>query len=117
MSVLKEWSAQLSFKEFEIYGSFSIFIFLGPVPADPAQWRSDPTCAGVYYVYGGGSVETPSDHEERRKHGYVQLNRAIAKHANFESFEPDLVVPFLKTKINWGVVQVIQFRLLLVLRS
>src|SRR6202042_2657493 len=48
LQTVDEWSVSVKCKKFELGGSFSVFIFLGEVPADPKQWLTDPAFAGTF---------------------------------------------------------------------
>src|SRR6266571_6513369 len=83
----------------EVGGSFSIFIFLGDVPADLAQWLIDPAFAGIYNVFTDILDESAnSDEQHRIITGIVHLNRWLSEKSGLPSLEENVVAPFLKRK-------------------
>ncbi|KAG9029812.1 hypothetical protein FS837_003464 [Tulasnella sp. UAMH 9824] len=101
-----EWSARVHAKKFELGGSYSVLIFLGPVPDDPKQWRTSPSYVGAHHVFANSRME---DCENCRRNstenveGFVSLNEAIAAHSGLNSFEPSVVEPYLKKELSWRV--------------
>jgi tyrosinase len=98
-----EWSARVRCKQFELHGSFSVYIFLGKIPADPNHWLTDPAFAGTFDVFAD---PTPDERADLVIKGFVHLNRSILKRSGESSLEPDVVVPYLKREINWGIKKV-----------
>ena len=97
--VVKDWRAQVSCKEHQVGGSFSVYIFLGDVPPDPNQWLTDHALAGIFDVYtaiGDGD-------DGHVVNGVVLLNRWLSEKSGLPSFDESIVVPFLKRNINWAV--------------
>jgi len=94
----KEWGARIYCKVSEVGGSFSVFIFLGDVPTEPSRWLNDPAFAGIFDVFTEGTGDFVA-------HGFVYLNRVILERS-IQSLEADVVVPFLKQRLNWAVQRV-----------
>jgi tyrosinase len=44
------------------------------------------------------------DQANHKVEGFVHLNNAIAKLSNCPSFEPDVVIPYLRENLHWRVV-------------
>ena len=79
-------------------------MFLGEVPHDPGLWLTDPACSGTFDVFGG---DVPNkDQAKLVRKGFVHLNHKILERSGKKSLEPDVVVPYLKDNINWGIVKV-----------
>jgi len=106
LQTVDEWSVSVKCKKFELGGSFSVFIFLGEVPADPKQWLTDPAFAGTFDVFAN---ETPEecgnciDRADQILHGFVYVNDAILKRSGKDSLDPRVVLPYLKSNLNWRV--------------
>jgi hypothetical protein len=99
-----EWSASVRCKKFEVDVGFSLFVFLGEVPHDPRLWLFDPAFCGTFDVLGG---DVPNkDQAELILNGAIHLNYKILERSGKKSLEPDVVVPYLKDNINWGIVKV-----------
>ncbi|KAG8972801.1 hypothetical protein FRC05_009523 [Tulasnella sp. 425] len=101
-----DWSARIHAKKFELSGSYSVLIFLGPVPTDPKEWRASPSYVGAHHVFANSRME---DCENCRRNstenveGFVSLNEAIAAHSGLNSFDPAVVEPYLKKELSWRV--------------
>lgn len=112
-----KWTARVRCNHHDLQGSFSIFLFLGDVPADSKRWRRAPTYVGADDVFLMG--------EETKKHcdnckgsdapapgplisyveGYIHLNDALKK-ANLPSLESDVVAPYLQKNLHWRVKRI-----------
>jgi tyrosinase len=81
-----------------------VLIFLGEVPEDPSQWGSCRSRIGFSYAYVSSiqgynyQVSTTATIG-----GAVPLNWAIAERSGLSSFEPSVVVPYLKDNLNWRI--------------
>ena len=104
-----EWNAFITCKLYELGGSFSIFVFLGPVPSNPIDWLPDESFAGSFDVMAPSQPD-PKDPDHLISSG-VYLNNAIVKMSGNPSLEEDVVVPFLKSKLNWALSKVGGFQL------
>ncbi|KZV69786.1 Di-copper centre-containing protein [Peniophora sp. CONT] len=104
------WVARVRVKKYELGASFSVLFFLGKpadIPTDVAAWRSSPAFVGGHHVF----VNTAATHcancrrqSELIVEGYVHLDRAIARDASsLGSFEPRVIVPYLKENLQWRV--------------
>lgn len=101
-----EWSVRVLCKQFELGGSFSIYIFLGKIPADPKEWLTDPAFAGTFDVFTNPTPDECANCREQADlviKGFVHLNRCIVKRSGNTSLEPDVVTPYLKRELNWGI--------------
>jgi tyrosinase len=107
-NVLPDWRIRVSIKKFEIAGSFSVFIFLGGLPADPAQWLYSPTFVGTFDVFSNENPETCSNcikHRDSDIDGFVHLNSSILKQSGQIALDEKHVLPYLE-KLSWGVQKV-----------
>jgi len=97
-SVVHDWTCRICCKKHELGGSYWVLIFLGEVPDDPKQWRTCPSFVGGHYVFVS-SVERGDTVSE----GFVHLNNAIASRSGLSSYDPDVVVPYLKDNLEWRI--------------
>jgi len=103
--VVQDWRAEISCKIDEVGGSFSVFVFLGNVPADPSKWLIDPGFVGTFDIFAPNS--SPYDPaNDSIVTGFVHLNRAILRLSRQHSLEDSAVLPFLRQNINWGIQKV-----------
>jgi len=102
-TVVHDWTCRIHCKKHELGGSYWVLIFLGEVPHDPSQWRTSPSFVGGHYVFvtstGNEQVDTVSE-------GFVHLNKAIASRSGLSSYEPNVVIPYLKDNLEWRVQSV-----------
>ena len=104
LNSILEWSASVQCKKFDLDIGFLLFVFLGEVPHDPGLWLTDPAFCGTFDVLGG---DVPNkDQTELVVKGFIHLNHKILERSGKKSLEPDVVVPYLKNNINWGIVKV-----------
>ncbi|KAJ6493315.1 Di-copper centre-containing protein [Mycena sanguinolenta] len=101
------WSAHVSAKKFELRGSYTVFVFLGGVPADSKEWLKDPPLAGIFSVFANSTPEECAncrDQDALVIDSFVHLNDAL-KAAGLTSLEEAEVKPFLTNtaNLNWGV--------------
>ncbi len=91
------------------HGGYSILIFLGEVPQDQEPWRSCSTFVGAHYAFVNSNPDQCGNCREQEElvvEGFVHLNEAIAKHSGLSSYEPSVVVPYLKNNLHWRVQSV-----------
>lgn len=104
--VVHDWTARIRFKKYELGRSFSVLIFLGQVPDDPSQWRASPSFVGVHAAFvnsAAGQCANCRDQEDVVVEGFVHLDTAIAKQSGDSSYEPGVVIPYLKDNLRWRV--------------
>ncbi len=110
--IIQDWKVEISCSQREVGGSFSVFIFLGDLPADPTQWLFDPAFVGTFDIYTYTSSTPHESHSYDEEggnsivNGSVHLNRAILRLSRQQSLEEDAVLSFLRRKLNWGVQKV-----------
>ncbi|KAG9009286.1 hypothetical protein FRB90_008451 [Tulasnella sp. 427] len=108
-STYTDWAARIHVNKYITGSSFSVLIFLGPVPEDPAQWRTCESYVGAQHVFVNGSAEECENcrgSADSDVEGFVQLNRAIAARSGLDSFDPDVVEPYLKEHLAWRILKV-----------
>jgi tyrosinase len=103
-----EWNARIHFKKYELGTSFSVLIFLGTVPEDPEDWRTTGTFVGAHHAFVSKTGGKRTNHGDVVDEGFVQLNQAIAQHSGLNSFEPEVIKPFLTKELHWRVQRVCQ---------
>ena len=104
-----DWTARVHVKKYEIGGSFSILLFVGAVPADPAEWHAAPSFAGAYSGFVNSASDRCANCRGQRAagvvlEGFVHLNNAIRR--KVDSFAVDVVEPLLKEQLHWRILKV-----------
>lgn len=105
-SVLYDWTVRIHFKKYELGGSFAVLIFLGQVPNDPSQWRTAPTFVGSHHAFVNSAASQCDNCREQADlviEGFVHLNSAIAERSGLSSFDPSVVIPYLKENLHWRI--------------
>jgi len=102
-----EWTARIEFKKYELGTSFSVLIFLGPVPDNPRELRTSPNYVGGHHAFVNSAANSCTNCRNRRdlvQEGFVHLNHGILKHlGHTASLEPDDIVPYLTKNLEWRV--------------
>jgi tyrosinase len=80
-----------------------VLIFLGDVPDDPEQWRTSPSYVGPHVAYVNAQPDKFGNMRERMISSSVHLNDDIAEKSGLSSFEPSIVVPYLRENSHWRV--------------
>lgn len=101
--VILDWMAHIRFNKFELQQSFGVLIFIGDVPANAEQWRSCPAFVGYHAAYVASLPELYTNCPVLMTVGSIYLNSAIAEQSGLSSFEPNVVVPYLKANLHWRV--------------
>jgi tyrosinase len=116
-NVLNDWTARISFKKHELSGRFFVLIFLGEVPKDPSQWHTSRSLVGLHYTFVNSAASQCNNCRNQADvvmGSFVHLNKAIAERSGLSSYEPSMVVPYLKDNLNWRIQAVRVFFLCLV---
>ncbi|KAJ3823763.1 tyrosinase [Lentinula raphanica] len=106
---LWEWTARVQVKKYEIGGSFKILFFLGNVPSNTHEWATSSQFVGAFHGFVNSSSERCANCRRQQDivlEGFVHLNDGIAKLSNLNSFNPDVVEPYLKENLHWRVQKV-----------
>lgn len=104
-----DWTVKIHSKKNELKGTYSVLIFLGAVPEDPANWRSSPSYVGGHHVFVNSVSErcaNCSNHDDLTVEGFVHLNDVIAAKSGLFSFEPVGVEQYLTKDLHWRVQRV-----------
>ncbi|KAJ4488015.1 tyrosinase [Lentinula aciculospora] len=104
-----EWTARVQVKKNEVGGSFKVLFFLGTVPDDPKEWATDSHFVGAFHGFVNSSAERCANCRRQRDvvlEGFVHLNDGIARLSGLNSFNPDVVEPYLKENLHWRVQKV-----------
>ncbi|KAG8919047.1 hypothetical protein FRC02_001965 [Tulasnella sp. 418] len=105
-----EWSARVRCKVYALGSSYSVLVFIGPIPENKEDWRRSPSFVGMHAVYAGsreyerGSNDN-ADEEDIVSEGYVHLNTALIE-SGIRSLLPEDVVPCLTSELGWRVQKV-----------
>ncbi|KAG8942201.1 hypothetical protein FRC00_011944 [Tulasnella sp. 408] len=108
-STYTDWTARVHVNKYAAGCSFSVLIFLGPVPDDPSQWRTSESYVGAHHIFLNAQ---PEECENCRKtadaqvEGFVHLNKAIAARSGLNSYDPEVVEPYLKENLAWRILKV-----------
>lgn len=104
-----EWVARVRCSEHALGGSYSVLIFLGPVPDFPDDWQASPYLVGMHGVYtyssgGYGSVkeDKAGDEEDDEVEGFVELDDALLRSGVPSLREAD-VAPYLHDHLDWRI--------------
>ncbi|KIJ48608.1 hypothetical protein M422DRAFT_247459 [Sphaerobolus stellatus SS14] len=104
--VINEWSVRIVCKQFEIGGSFSVFVFLGEVPANPKQWLTDPAFAGTFDAFVNENPEKCAncgDHADDLIKGFVHINDKFLQRSKQTTLDPAVIEPYLTQNLNWAI--------------
>lgn len=107
-NTILNWTVRIRAKHNELGRSFSILVFIGPVPEDPSQWLESPDLVDVEHVFANSAATACANcrHQvETVSEGFVHLNDFIAQHhPELGSFDEDTIKPFLKDNLSWKTV-------------
>jgi len=103
------WSVRIRVRKFELGRSFTVLVFLGKVPENPAEWYTCKEMVGRNHVFANsapGNCENCRRQSNIIHEGFVHLNRGFARLAPQVRLPcaPDVVVPYLKENLNWRVI-------------
>jgi Tyosinase C-terminal domain len=102
-SVAYDWTVRIHVKKYELRKSFTVLIFVGPVPDDPSQWRKASSYVGSHSTFVNGSAVQCANCRAQADvvtEGFVHLNRALG---GLSSYEPQVVSPYLRENLHWRV--------------
>ncbi|KAF9252472.1 Di-copper centre-containing protein, partial [Marasmius fiardii PR-910] len=88
---LWEWTARIQVKKYEVGGSFSVPVFLGSVPENPAEWLTSDHFVGAHHAFvnsSAGHCGNCRTQQDLTLEGFVHLNDAIVNHAGLPSLDP-----------------------------
>ncbi|KAG8891242.1 hypothetical protein FRC00_014037 [Tulasnella sp. 408] len=108
-STYTDWTARIHVNKYAVGCSFSVLIFIGPVPEDPTQWRTSESYVGAEHVFVNSQAEECENCRntaEAELEGFVHLNKAIAARSGLNSFDRAVVEPYLKENLAWRILKV-----------
>lgn len=106
------WSVRIRVRRIELGRSFTVLVFLGSVPADPAKWFTSKNLVGKSHVFASrasGSCKTCPQQNNVIYEGFVHLNRGFGRLAPPQiklPYNPEAVVPYLDKNLHWRTVDV-----------
>jgi tyrosinase len=105
-SVVHDWTVRIHVKKYELRESFTVLIFVGPVPDDPSHWRKASSYVGSHAAFVNGSADQCANcvaQADVLTEGFVHLNRALGRCSSLSSYEPQVVSPYLRENLHWRV--------------
>lgn len=96
--------------------SVFISVFLGNPPQNVSEWKISPNLIGSSAVFANSTPQHCANCRKRGDvvvDGIVYLNQSLLASDGVQSYEPEVVAPFLEKNLHWRVLRV---RLLLSLR-
>ncbi|RPA88543.1 Di-copper centre-containing protein, partial [Choiromyces venosus 120613-1] len=94
----REWIALIQMDQGEIYGQFSLLIFLGNVPTSVGAWQTAPNHVGGCATFGDDTSRN-----EYIIRGSVPLTEALVE--NKVDLDPAYCVPYLRKNLKWVIKQ------------
>lgn len=98
-----QWSARIRCKEHALGGSYSVLLFLGPVPASPDEWMTAPSFAGTFDCFTS-SGPIPDGQKDKEVQGFVDLSVGLSY--DLPELTAERVVPYLRQNLHWRVQKV-----------
>ncbi|KAJ8507844.1 hypothetical protein ONZ45_g9820 [Pleurotus djamor] len=91
------WSARIRCNPSQLDDSFTVMIFCGSVPQASSDWESSSHLVGeaAFMPFGGSDAQ-----------GFVHLSEYMSEEVGLGSLREDVVVPYLKEKLNWRTKKV-----------
>lgn len=116
---LIDWAVRVHMKKNEMGSSFSVLIFIGDVPEDPAEWTTIPSYVGSHAAFVKSVAERCENCRNQQDvviEGFIHLDGAIATRSGLGSFDPSVVEPYLKRSLHWRVQKVRLWNIFLMAR-
>jgi len=105
-NVVHDWTVRVHFKKYELSQSFAVLIFLGAVPDDASQWRTSASFVGSHVAFVNSAADQCAncrDQADVVSEGFVHLNSTIANRSGLSSYEPNVVIPYLRDGLHWRI--------------
>jgi len=96
----REWIALVQVDQGEMYGQFSILVFIGDVPTTVTDWQTTPSQVGGCATFG--EEQSRDEHIIR---GTVPLTEALVD-KKVDVNDPSSCVPYLRKNLKWVIKQV-----------
>lgn len=94
-------------------GGYTVFYFLGDIPADPTQWLTAPTMAGIKNVFAAPVAACDNCGRHEAQAHLISDTDPITSYLFYHiyqnelaSMEPEDVKPFLVKNLKWRVLKV-----------
>jgi hypothetical protein len=103
-----DWFIRIRVKKFQLKQSFSILIFLGPVPDKVEQWRSSPNLVGNHSEFVNSNPEScPSCLENANAitEGFIDLDSSLERLGYGRKTE-EQIEKFIHDQISWRIQKV-----------
>ncbi|KAK6500153.1 hypothetical protein TWF481_010507 [Arthrobotrys musiformis] len=95
----QEWQAKIVIDQAELLGSFTVYLFLGKPPTDPAHWATCPTMIGTLTHLGS---------PQKRMRSRVIGTNVVLTDTIYENLGPNPtkedVLKYIRENINWAIV-------------
>jgi len=105
--LMVDWRVRILTPKYKLGGSYSVLVFLGGVPEQVSEWRNSEELVGSVEVFANsaaGACENCRNHPDLTYEGVVYLNHVLAR-SSLQSFEPQVISPYLKDNLHWRVLQ------------
>lgn len=98
----REYITHIQLNQGELIGQISVLIFIGDVPANPTEWKTNPNHVGDCSSFGDDS--STKSHTIR---GSVPLSDALVEKG--VDLDPTISVPYLRKNMKW-VIQLVSYQ-------
>lgn len=108
---IPDWTVRVRVKKYELDQSFSVMVFLGEVPQNPADWFSSPSYVGDHSVFVNAALDKCENCRVQQAvgivtEGFIHLTKSIVAHSGLSSLDETAVVPYLEKNLHWRVRKV-----------
>lgn len=103
-----DWRVRVLTPKYKLGGTYSVLVFLGPVPEQISEWRNSKELVGTVEVFANIRPEQCANCRSRPDltvEGWIHLNQALIR-SPLHSFEPSVISPYLKENLHWRVTKV-----------
>jgi tyrosinase len=100
-----DWFARIRVKKYQFKQSFTVFIFLGPVPNHVAQWRSSPNLAGSHSEFVNSDPEHCANCMENADiitEGFIALDDDLERKGFTNQSEAE-IEKYISDNIHWRI--------------
>ena len=99
---VSEWSAAVSVSKFGVDGrSFTVRLFLGPIPENPRNWATHPATIGSFVVLPP-SIRPSGPAEDFLTYYELSLTKSL-EDRGFDGQDVDATSNYLKNNLQWRV--------------
>jgi len=100
-----DWFIRIRVKKFQLKQSFSILLFLGPIPDNAAQWRSSPHLVGNHSEFVNSDPDHCANCQENADaitEGFVDLDASLERLGYGRKTEEE-IEKFLHDELRWRI--------------